>query len=96
MKEEVTSVCEECGASVYKEHLDSGIARYEGGKLLCTHCVAEYERSHDGVVGGGDSAVDEQTAPIAFEDDDDDVVDSSQSRIHVMSGSMLGGTEARL
>lgn len=45
------SACESCGATVYKEHIDSGIARYEAGKLMCPHCVNEYERSHDAAVG---------------------------------------------
>jgi len=83
MPRETTSVCQECGASIYKEHLDSGIARYEDGKLLCAHCVAEFEQAHDG------AAADDQIEPISFEDDDDEV-DMSQSRIQVMSaGSML-------
>lgn len=41
------SSCQNCGATVYPEHIDSGIARYEGGKLMCSHCVEEYERVHD-------------------------------------------------
>ncbi len=52
MTDDVASICQKCGASVYKAHLDSGIARYEGGNLLCAHCVAEYERSHDMLTGG--------------------------------------------
>ena len=41
------SVCGACGATIYKEHIDSGIARHEAGKLMCPHCVSEYEKSHD-------------------------------------------------
>lgn len=75
--------CEECGASVYKEHLTSGIARYEDGKLLCSHCVAEYEKS------GG--AVDD-LAPIEFEDDDEGGpgMDMSSSRIHTLTDAARG------
>lgn len=52
MKAEPHSVCGECGASVYQEHINSGIARYEGDRLLCSFCVADYERSHDATESG--------------------------------------------
>jgi len=41
--------CAECGASVYKEHVDRGLAAYWGGQLLCPHCVAEKKKT--GAVG---------------------------------------------
>lgn len=91
------STCAECGASVYKEHLDAGIARYEGDRLLCSVCVAEYERAHDGVGGPDD------LAPIEFDDDDDGMDSGSSSsemagstmsstRIHSISAATLGNT----
>lgn len=88
-EEEVTSVCESCGASVYRQHIDSGIARYEDGKLLCSHCVAEYERSHDAAAGGASQDV----APIELEGDDDAdelKIDMSSSRIHGSTQATLG------
>ena len=91
-QDEVTSSCGQCGASVYKQHLDSGIARYEGDKLLCAHCVSEYERSHDATVGGEADVF----APIEFDDVDDHreakeaKVDMSGSRIHAASAATLG------
>lgn len=33
--------CGECGASVYRNHLDTGLAGYIAGKLLCVHCFKE-------------------------------------------------------
>lgn len=33
--------CGECGASVYQTHLDTGLAGFMGGKLLCVHCFKE-------------------------------------------------------
>jgi len=36
--------CGGCGASIYQEHLDRGIAAYRAGKLLCRHCIADLER----------------------------------------------------
>ncbi|RME39201.1 MAG: hypothetical protein D6788_05935 [Planctomycetota bacterium] len=88
--DEHLSVCDQCGASVYREHLDSGIARYENGKLLCSVCVAEYERAHDAAGGGGA----QDLAPIEFEDDEDDAAAGSSvmssTRIHSVSAATLG------
>lgn len=33
--------CGECGASVYRNHRDTGLAGYVAGKLLCVHCLKE-------------------------------------------------------
>ena len=88
MRDEVTSVCGECGASIYKQHVESGIARYEHGKLLCSHCVAELEHAHD-----KEGTVDEAYEPIEFDDDDrphGPAVDPSSSRIHAASATTLG------
>ncbi len=86
--EDTTSVCQECGSTVYREHLDSGIARYEDGRLLCAHCVAEFEAKHDGDVGG------DAFEPIVFEDEESSgtsVSDAmSQSRIHGATTQTLG------
>jgi hypothetical protein len=89
-QDEHISMCQNCGATVYREHLDSGIARYEGGRLLCSVCVSEYERSHD---AAGTGKV-EEFAPIEFEEDDTaDLGDSqpmSSTRIHSVSAATLG------
>jgi len=87
--EDTTSVCQECGATVYREHLDSGIARYEDGRLLCSHCVAELEAKHDSE--GGANAFE----PIEFEDDapaSGTAVQEamSQSRIHAATKQTMG------
>ncbi len=37
--------CEECGASVYPEHVNAGKAGMWGGKLCCVHCLAEHRSS---------------------------------------------------
>jgi len=88
MKDEVTSVCQQCGASVYKQHVESGIARYEHGKLLCSHCVNEFEHAHD-----KNGTVDEAYEPIEFDNDDErpsSPADLSSSRIHAASAATLG------
>jgi len=91
--EEVTTTCEGCGASIYQQHLDSGIARYEGGKLLCSHCVEEFERAHE----SGDAEVDFE--PIALEAHEDSGgadtgPDKGSSRIHALSAATLGAAGA--
>ena len=88
MTDEVTSVCGACGSSVYKQHLDSGIARHVGGKLLCSHCLKEQEEQKSG---------DDVFEPIEFDDDDDissdsSVEDLSSSRIH--SATSMGRAAA--
>lgn len=39
--EAATKTCDQCGATVYPEHIESHQAERVGGKLLCPHCVAE-------------------------------------------------------
>ncbi len=88
MKDEVPSTCQQCGASVYKQHIESGIARYEHGKLMCSHCINEYEHAHD-----KEGSVEETYEPIEFDDDDDRPsahADLSSSRIHAASAATLG------
>ncbi|MBI4580166.1 MAG: hypothetical protein HY718_10720 [Planctomycetes bacterium] len=33
--------CDTCGASIYREHIDRGLAGRWAGHLLCPHCLAE-------------------------------------------------------
>ena len=87
-KDEVASVCAECGASVYRQHLESGIARYEGSRLMCSHCVAEFERKHDEAPETADAL-----ETIEFEDETNETpakVDMSESRIHGATKTTLG------
>ena len=72
--EEDLYICKECGSTIYREHLDKGIARYEEGKLLCAHCVIELENSRDAEGAG------EKYETITFDDEEPDAM--SQSRIH--------------
>ena len=88
MSEDIAGKCDECGASVYRQHLTSGIARYEGSKLMCSVCVSEFERSHDAAAGGDASS---DFAPIELDTQDDEVhVDLSSSRIHSATATTLG------
>lgn len=88
-KESQHSTCSGCGAAIYPEHLDSGIARYEGDRLLCSFCVADYEKQHDA------GTTDSNLGSIALhDDDDDDPAPASRTRIHAMSSGMFGGGQS--
>jgi len=83
------SVCEKCGATVYREHLEQGIARYAEGKLLCPPCLTEFEKDEEAAASSGVGAM----APIEFDDDEEDEeveLDMSSSRIHSASTATLG------
>ncbi len=80
------SVCEACGATVFAETIDTGVARYEGGKLMCKVCVEEYERAHEGRGQEEGYAL----GPIEFEGDEapDDAVETAMES----SGSTIAYT----
>ena len=83
MTRDVTSQCAECGASIYQQHLDTGIAGYSGEKLLCSHCLAEVDTYDDT----------DDDSPIVLEgheDAGDSVSDMSSSQIHGVSAATLG------
>jgi len=86
MSDEIASMCESCGASIYRQHIDSGIARYEDGKLLCAHCVEEVEEKQD---RAAHSEYNRPIAPVELADDDREQT-SSGSRIHGFSTATLG------
>ncbi|MEK6674084.1 MAG: hypothetical protein AABZ47_00345 [Planctomycetota bacterium] len=81
------STCGSCGAAVYAEHINSGIARYEGDKLLCSYCVAEYEKSHD---ASSAPAASGDLDPILLHGDEEVAPEPAKSRIHAMSTTTLG------
>lgn len=74
--------CDQCGATVYPEHLDKHKAGRVGGKLLCLHCLRERQ------TGGGAADVlptveeDGDEAPLAMMDDleDQNPLEGSQIR----------------
>ncbi|MCH8241162.1 MAG: hypothetical protein IH897_00970 [Planctomycetes bacterium] len=62
MSSEKTESCQGCGATVYPEHLETGIAKRLDGKLLCSHCVKEQQTAASGVL--------DVLEPIPLDDDD--------------------------
>jgi hypothetical protein len=81
------SPCAVCGATVYKEHLDAGVARYEDGRLMCKHCVEGYEKSHDAT--GGAASV--QFEPIALDSPEHTNDNGARGeKIHGASAATLG------
>ncbi|MCK6483835.1 MAG: hypothetical protein L6R00_06850 [Phycisphaerae bacterium] len=63
---EATQSCEQCGATIYPEHIAKKKAGRVGGKLLCPSCVAEKIREHQasGKQGASASGV-IASAPVA-------------------------------
>ncbi len=92
MTDEGVSTCQGCGAAIYPEHLDSGIAGYLAGRLLCPHCLTEGQKEQ--------AAIDEaELSPISFDDDEStvDMTKGSQSHstsIHGFSGDSLASQKA--
>jgi len=67
MSRDVQSTCEACGATIFREQIENGLSRYEGGKLMCMHCVEEYEsRSEPAASPASGYHLD----PIALRDDE--------------------------
>ncbi len=94
MAKDVTAPCQECGASVYPEHIESGKAQYEGGKLLCPHCVADFEKEKESkkTTYASDNI---DLSPISFDDPDptdmsESKADLTESRIHGFSDDKFG------
>ncbi|MGE0482243.1 MAG: hypothetical protein AB7Q17_17430 [Phycisphaerae bacterium] len=56
-------LCEECGATIYPEHLQAHTAERWSGRLLCPHCLREKR----GASGAGVSASDEATVALVDE-----------------------------
>ncbi len=96
MSKDVTAPCQECGASVYPEHIESGKARYEGGKLLCPHCVVDAEKENENKKEKMSYASDDiDLSPISFDepnptDMSESKADLSESRIHGFSDDKFG------
>jgi len=95
MPEDVTAPCQVCGASVYPEHIESGKARYDGGKLLCPHCVADEEKKKKKETAFPGDDID--LSPISFDEPDpndmsESKADLSESRIHGFSDDKFGSS----
>jgi len=91
MVDEGTRSCQQCGASIYAEHLDTGIAGYHGGKLLCPHCLEEAEAQADLTSGG---AVEEDVEVISLADEETATShEKGETQIRSFgSESQVGGT----
>jgi len=45
MSDDGVRTCQECGATIYQEHLDRAKAGFWAGKMLCPVCLAEKQRA---------------------------------------------------
>ncbi len=66
---EALRTCEECGASIYPEHLDKGLAEEWQGKLLCVHCARDKHAA--ATPAGGEPSAPDLGVPITLADEDD-------------------------
>lgn len=71
--------CDECGAVIYPEHLQSAVAGYWQGKLLCRFCLSEHK-------SGGGPAV--QETPVHAEADDKPRIVAAPSDMIRFSGGV--------
>jgi len=97
MSKDVTAPCQECGASVYPEHIESGKARYETGKLLCPHCVVDFEKEKKEKKKASFPSDNIDLSPIMFDEPDpedmsESKADLSESRIHGFSADNFGAS----
>lgn len=93
--------CHQCGASVYKEHLDNELAGFHAGQLLCVHCMKE---KRDAIrrtpapsplpspAGEGDA---DDLEPISLADELEPTEAPGRSAIQLPSGTMGPGFEER-
>ena len=99
MAAERVSVCQACGATIYPEHLDTGIAGYSGGQLMCPHCFAEAQKSAD--ASGNPILTDDkdELSTIALLEEEKKASDDSSTAtaMHGFSGdSFAAGADAIL
>ena len=92
MAEERVSTCEGCGAGIYPEHVDSGIAGYHGGRLLCPHCFTDAQKA-------AELADEEDLKPIAVGEEEgprlgQGTAMGQSTSIHGFSGDTLASAGA--
>ena len=88
MSEEQLRQCEACGASIYREHLDTGIAGYWESQLLCAHCLEDKEKAR-GASSGAKDEPDLETISLA-DDDSGPRNTPAATQVRQMSETQLG------
>ena len=82
MVDDDLKTCESCNASIYPEHVDSGIAGYHGGQLLCPHCLSEQQA----VADASGAPVDKPELAAIAVDEEATPEDLGSTAIHGFSG----------
>ena len=84
MADEEVRTCQDCGASVYPEHIQSGKAGLWAGKLLCAMCFKEHQPPSPPL------AMEEPSLePVAMVDEAE-ATPASAPKIQSFGGSQLG------
>ncbi len=90
-KEEVLKSCDECGATIYPEHLQKHAAELYDNRLLCPHCLKEQKEAAETARKAGAS-----DTPIALVTEEEEVDPSKPSASIQAFGGGVGarGTAA--
>jgi len=72
--------CQQCGASVYQEHMDHELAGFHAGRLLCVHCMKQTRDAErrTPVPSAPAAGPGEDLAPLSLVDDADASQEPSQ------------------
>jgi hypothetical protein len=82
---EPTMSCAGCGASIYQEHINRGLAGRWAGDLLCPHCLTERKKADPTF-----SAIDDQV-DLAIADESSSATRDTKSSTHGLTGSSITG-----
>lgn len=77
---ESVMTCTGCGASIYQEHIDRGLAGMWAGAMLCPLCLAEKKKTNSPAPGTGD------LAPLSLVEAPDTTDQAGRSSLHGYSG----------
>ena len=85
-KEEVLKSCDECGATIYPEHLQKHAAELYNDRLLCPHCLKERKETVETAREPG--ATDSSIALVAQEEEEEVDPSKPSTSIHTFGGGV--------
>ncbi len=94
-QEEDLKSCDECGATIYPEHLVKGMAEQWEGKLLCVHCLKD-KRSAPQAALDVPVTLEDEEPPIDFTGEDEGLAYNKRPTAIRSFGGGPGGMAAGL
>ncbi|MCG3125919.1 MAG: hypothetical protein CHACPFDD_00746 [Phycisphaerae bacterium] len=85
-----TRSCQECGATIYPEHLDKHTAGTWMGKLLCPHCLQEKKHLADAAFAPAAIAAEPLASAIALAAADQPAAAPAPRPIRAFGGAPIG------